>query len=224
MPVETKSSPIFSIGPFVPSSGHLPLWSTASGNGILDHAPGRSSNSSSSSSDGSSSRGESPDLPREDGPRQESGAKPSVSSLPPSTCSEPVQPPPPAAAPVPPPTTSEVKDLSMGNPGETAAGEKPALPPRPSHLSTSSNHRRRPSGHQLSSTPRSSRATPGTPTSPNLTSSPVLTEKEYIERIAKQQMDTLIPLKEDVSGTVLYWLLLSFMFLSQIRASQYTHT
>lgn len=179
MPVETKSSPIsFSIGPFVSRNGHMPFW----GNGILDHPPGGGS----SSSDGNSSRGESPDHQREipngrlyhPPPLANEDTEGEASSRPSTT-----------------PTTSEDR-LSM----LVEVGEKPALPPRPSHLSTSSNHRRR-GAHQL--TPgSSSRPTMGTPTSPTLTSSPVLTEKEYIERIAKQQMDTLIPLKEDVSGTV----------------------
>jgi len=88
--------------------------------------------------------------------------------------------------------------------------EKPALPPRPSHLNaTSSNHRRRAST-SIASTVTTPIALNGScngssnggyyrlsPTSPT---SPVSSEKEYTERIAKLQMDNLIPLKEDVSG------------------------
>lgn len=181
MPVETKSSPIsFSIGPFAERKAHLPLWS----NGILHPTGG------SSSSEGNSSRSESPDLTRE----VQNGSLHHAPSLAKDSEGEPEQ---VAESRASTSTTSSSEDtMSI----LVEVGEKPALPPRPTHLSTSSKQRRR-SGQQL--TPgSSSRPTLGTPTSPTLTSSPVLTEKEYIERIAKQQMDTLIPLKEDVSGTV----------------------
>lgn len=199
MPVETKCSPIFTIGPFVDH-----------------HGPWVNGNSKNSKFD-------TPDPPVDEGGggggatmtstleklklANGIGCKSFENHINSSNSTSPSSPQPPTPHQNGQSNITTTTTLTTNNnAAHQDIHEKPALPPRPSHLqSSSSNHRRRLSSNNGTAqfpfqTNLSSPRDRLSPSSPPLLLSPVTSEKEYIERIAKLQMDNLIPLKEDVSG------------------------
>lgn len=201
MPVETKCSPIFTIGPFVDHHPHLHHHHHHHHHHPLlhhHHVPWTNRISSSiNESDGDRDSSHSSEATNSDHCQLDSTSTTSTES---NQSTPPMQ------------YNNENREMSPPTSTTTTStivNEKPALPPRPSHLQANS------SNHRTKTFNRSSpnRTTPNTPSCPiSSGSSPMTSEKEYTERIAKLQMDNLIPLKEDVSGMSLFFNSFFFMF------------
>lgn len=190
MPVETKCSPIFTIGPFVDHHPHLHHHHHHHHHHPLlhhHHVPWTNRISSSiNESDGDRDSSHSSEATNSDHCQLDSTSTTSTES---NQSTPPMQ------------YNNENREMSPPTSTTTTStivNEKPALPPRPSHLQANS------SNHQTKTFNRSpNRTTPNTPSCPiSSGSSPMTSEKEYTERIAKLQMDNLIPLKEDVSDWI----------------------